>query len=186
VALADPADVDLRGLRVAMHARTEAAVADEATAAVVGQAAAALREAGAVVAEAAPPAGGHALTIDVWRSYGGDLRSDALYRLLRRWDAFRTEMLAFAARFDVLLGPVFPGPARAHGAMNVPGEIDPTGFTTPYSLTGWPAATVRCGTSREGLPIGVQVVAGPWRDDVALAAAQRLEDELGGWRPPPL
>ena len=43
----------------------------------------------------------------------------------------------------------------------------------------------RCGTSREGLPIGVQVVAGPWRDDVALAAAQRLEDELGGWRPPP-
>ena len=70
--------------------------------------------------------------------------------------------------------------------MNVAGEIDPTSFTTPHSLTGWPAATVRCGTSPEGLPIDVQLVARPWRDDLALAAALRLEQELGGWRPPDL
>jgi amidase len=68
--------------------------------------------------------------------------------------------------------------------MNRPGEPDPTSYTTPYSLTGWPAATVRCGTSPEGLPIGVQLVARPWRDDIALAAAQELERALGGWRPP--
>ena len=37
-----------------------------------------------------------------------------------------------------------------------------------------------------GLPIDVQVVAGPWRDDVALAAALRLEEALGGWRAPPI
>jgi hypothetical protein len=43
---------------------------------------------------------------------------------------------------------------------------------------------VRCGTSRGGLPIGVQLVAGPWRDDVALAAALRLEHDLGGWQAP--
>jgi amidase len=68
--------------------------------------------------------------------------------------------------------------------MDIPGELEPTSFTTPYNLTGWPAATVRCGTSPEGLPIDVQLAARPWRDDVALAAAVRLEDELGGWRPP--
>jgi amidase len=61
--------------------------------------------------------------------------------------------------------------------------VDPTSFTTPHSLTGWPAATVRCGTSAGGLPIGLQVVAHPWRDDVALAAARALEAALGGWRP---
>jgi amidase len=68
--------------------------------------------------------------------------------------------------------------------MNVPGELDPTSFATPYSLTGWPAATVRRGTSPEGLPIGVQLAARPWRDDVALAAALRLERELGGSQAP--
>jgi amidase len=44
-----------------------------------------------------------------------------------------------------------------------------------HKLTGWPAAVVRCGTSPEGLPIGVQVA----------AAAGRLEDVFGGWQPAP-
>jgi amidase len=167
-------------LRVAVFADG----AEPETVAVVERAAEALREAGATVAEAAPPSRGHALTIEVWRSYGGGMDALELYRLLRRWDAFRTEMLAFMERFDVLLTPVFPEPARRHGDMNRPGEIDPTGFTTPHSLTGAPAATVRCGTSATGLPIGVQLVARPWRDDVALAAALQLERALGGYRPP--
>ena len=152
----------------------------------MGAAAAALREAGATVEDAAPPAGGHDLTIEVWRSYGGELDSLGLYRLLRRWDAFRAEMLAFAERYDVLLSPVFAGPAPPHGALTGHAGVDPTSFTTPHSLTGWPAATVRCGSSPEGLPIGVQLVARPWRDDVALAAALALERALGGWRPAPL
>jgi amidase len=153
---------------------------------VVEEAASALRSAGAAVEHARHPAGGHALTIQVWRSYGEGISGAELWRLLRRWDAFRGEMLAFARRYDLVLSPVFPGPARLHGTMNVPGEIDPTSFTTPHSLTGWPAATVRCGTSPEGLPIGVQLVARPWRDDVALAAALALERAFGGWAPPTL
>jgi len=55
-----------------------------------------------------------------------------------------------------------------------------------YNLTGWPDAVVRGGTSPEGLPIGVQIVTRPWREDVALAVAQHLEGELGGWQRPPL
>ena len=56
-------------------------------------------------------------------------------------------------------------------------------YTGAYNLTGWPGAVVRGGTSPEGLPIGVQVVARPWREDVALAVAQQLETALGGWQP---
>jgi amidase len=185
-ALFDPHAVGLRGLRVATFTELDYAAADAATAAVVGDAAGALREAGAIVAEARPPSGGHDLTIEVWRSYGGELDSLGLYRLLRRWDAYRTEMLAWGERHDLLLSPVFGGPAPPHGALAGHVGIDPTGFTTPHSLTGWPAATVRCGSSPEGLPIGVQLVARPWRDDVALAAAETLERALGGWRPSPL
>ena len=44
---------------------------------------------------------------------------------------------------------------------------------------------VRAGSSAEGLPIGVQVVARPWREDVALAVARHIEEALGGWRAPP-
>jgi len=151
--------------------------ADAETAGVVNAAAAVLD-----AVEASPPAGGHEITIEVWRSYGGGMDALALYRLLRRWDAFRGEMLAFMARFDVLITPVFPEPARRHGEMNRGG--DRTFFTTPHSLTGAPAATVRAGTSSTGLPTGVQVIARPWREDVALEAARRIENALGGYSSP--
>ena len=95
-------------------------------------------------------------------------------------------MLAWGERYDVLLSPVSDGPAPPHGGLADRDGVDPACFATPHSLTGWPVATVRCGSSPEGLPIGVQLVARPWRDDVALAAAAALERALGGWRPSPL
>jgi amidase len=45
---------------------------------------------------------------------------------------------------------------------------------------------VRAGTSPDGLPIGVQLVAHPWREDIALAAARVVEAATGGWRAPAL
>jgi amidase len=45
----------------------------------------------------------------------------------------------------------------------------------PSLNAGWPVVVVRAGTSREGLPIGVQVVAAPWREDAALALARQIE-----------
>jgi amidase len=56
--------------------------------------------------------------------------------------------------------------------------------TAAYNLTGWPAAVVRCGTSSDGVPIGVQVVSHPWREDICLAVAKQLETVLGGWQRP--
>ena len=54
--------------------------------------------------------GGHERTIEVWRSYGDGVAAADLWRLLRRWDDFRSRMLAFAARYDLLVCPVFPTP----------------------------------------------------------------------------
>jgi amidase len=71
-------------------------------------------------------------------------------------------------------------PAREHG------PVRGSSYAYAYNLTGWPGAVVRAGTSPEGLPIGVQMVAGPWREDVALALAARVEAATGGWLPPPL
>jgi amidase len=85
------------------------------------------------------------------------------------------------AHYDVILTPAAERPATPHGTDG--GWIP---YTLPYSLTGWPCVVVRAGTAPEGLPIGVQIVARPWRDDVAFAVGQAIEGALGGWQPPTL
>ena len=47
-----------------------------------------------------------------------------------------------------------------------------------------PATQVPLGLDAEGLPLGVQVVAGPARDHLSIAVALVLEREFGGWVPP--
>jgi amidase len=176
----DPSSVAVRGLRIAVQADNGIVGPDSGTLATIHAAADALAEAGAIVAEADLPAGGHALTREVWGSYDGEVSSLDVYRLLRRWDAYRSGMLRWLADWDAILCPVYPAAAHLHGKPIRNG----VSYTTPYSLTGWPCAVVRCGTSAEGLPIDVQVVTGPWRDHVALALAATLEAALGGFRPP--
>jgi amidase len=184
VPLGDPVDVPLPGLRVAVQVDNGLHPPTDETVATVVAAAEALRDAGAAVREARHPGGGHEVTHEVWRSYGDEMSAAELYDILRRWDAYRARMLAFLEHHDLILCPVFPSPAPLHGATAGPAGADRTSHTTPFNLTGWPAATVRCGTSPEGLPICVQLAAAPWREDVALAAAAVLERALGGWRAP--
>jgi len=110
--------------------------------------------------------------------------------LLFALDLYRSEMLGFMARYDLILCPVAAQPAT-RPTMPKPelGDILPPDlytYTAPFNLTGYPVVVIRAGTSPEGLPIGVQLIARPWREDVALAAAQHLEDVLGGWQPPTL
>jgi amidase len=69
-----------------------------------------------------------------------------------------------------------------HGASIEEENFRGFSHTMAYNVAGWPAAVVRCGTSDGGLPIAVQIVAAPWREDIALAVAARLEREFGGWK----
>ena len=102
-----------------------------------------------------------------------------------RWDLFRNSMLRFIESYDALLSPVMPYPALLHGTGFDDDKRIGFGYAQMHNLTGWPTATVRIGTSPEGLPIGVQVAARPWREDVALALVQHLEQTFGGWKMPP-
>ena len=91
-------------------------------------------------------------------------------------------MLGFMRSWDLILCPVEAFPAPLEEEKDARQAFT---YTTPYSLVGWPSAVVRAGTSLEGLPIGVQLVGAPWRDDLALAAAGRIQAALGGWQRPP-
>jgi len=96
-------------------------------------------------------------------------------RFWAKLDTFRTEMYKFLYDYDVLLSPVSFSPAVKHGTSTNDDIFPGYSYTMTHNLTGWPAATVRCGTSREGLPIGVQIAAAPWREDIVLSVAEFLE-----------
>jgi aspartyl-tRNA(Asn)/glutamyl-tRNA(Gln) amidotransferase subunit A len=100
---------------------------------------------------------------------------------VRRWYA------AQAARvfkdFDLLIAPSTPMPAPRVGqkTMELRGRTVPVRpmfglFTQPISAIGLPVCAVPVpGADPGGLPIGVQVIAAPWREDLALRAAAFLE-----------
>lgn len=107
-----------------------------------------------------------------------------LQRYWAEWDRYRAGMFAFFQNYDAILCPVYTQPALAHGASVDDENFRGFSHTMAWNLTGWPAAVVRCGESASGLPIAVQIVTHPWREDVALAIAAELERAFGGWRPP--
>lgn len=186
--LGDPAAVELKRLRVAFYTHDGVSAPTPETAASVRAAARALADAGATVEEQAPPGVEQCweITRGVWQWHRGETTATAYARLLWRWGRFRSRVLAFMEQRDAILCPVAACPAVTHGATADYNEATLISYTVAYSLTGWPAVVVRAGTSPEGLPLGVQVVARPWREDVALAVAQRIEDAFGGWQRPPL
>lgn len=93
------------------------------------------------------------------------------------------------ARVDVLVTPTVPYdpppargpiPSETEGRPQVPLSI--ASFTIPFNLSWHPAATVRVGLSRAGLPIGMQIVGPRHRDDLVLQVARAFEQERP-WHP---
>jgi amidase len=102
-------------------------------------------------------------------------------RLAEAMDANRTAFLQWAKPYELILCPASWGPAEpwpAEPTPQPPSNVN-FGYTTTYNNTGWPGAVVRAGTSPEGLPIGVQLITKPWREDIALAAAAFVEAAPG-------
>ena len=105
--------------------------------------------------------------------------------LMEAIDEARSRALGFFADYDAILCPSSHALARPHGASHGD-SFDDWSYVTIYNLLGWPGLSVRAGTSADGLPVGVQVVAAPWREDIALALALKIETLMGGYQKPPL
>ena len=175
--------VNIRGLRVAFFTDNTVVSPTPETATTVAAAAKALSDAGAEITEILPPSMDEAwqITLRYWHYCGAKGEVGEYFEFLKRWDLYRILMAGFMSDYDLILCPVEAGPAGLIGSEETaPGFT----YTTPFSLLGWPCAIVRAGTSPEGMPIGVQAVGAPWRDDIALAAAACIEGALGGWQPP--
>jgi Asp-tRNA(Asn)/Glu-tRNA(Gln) amidotransferase A subunit family amidase len=112
--------------------------------------------------------------------------------LLDAWiqrDVFRMQLFEQMRTFPVLLCPVASIPAFKHGEREweVEGKtvkyLDAWSYCEWFNLLGMPAATVPATTSSEGLPIGVQIAAVPWEEELVLTVAGIRQRELGAYKP---
>jgi amidase len=165
-------------MKVAYYTDDGISPANKHTVAAVQAAVKAIQEAGGRPTEARPD--GLDLANEVASAYWERVHMTHEV-LIRQWDQFRTTLLGFMQKFDLVITPVAPDgapPFRSQEPLD-----DQYSYTVPYSLGGNPAVVVRAGTSPDGMPIGVQVVARNWRDYAALSAAGWIEKHLGGWQP---
>lgn len=207
----DPADVNVETLRIGYHADNgiKTPIADIRR--VVDSAAGLLRDAGITVSEARPSgiemAGFifsrlftaddddmlealledcHTSTVSPRVQAGLDRKPPAISQrefaqVLTLWDNYRSTMLSYFNDFDVLLCPVNADTAIPHGAAE---DLAAYSYTLSFNLTGWPGAVIRGGTDEAGLPIGLQIVSRPFREDHCLAVAGWLEQRLGAFPGP--
>jgi amidase len=214
VPLGDPADVDLKSLRVAYYTTNGQWDPTPEIQQTVTDSVALLKRLGAKVTADAPPkmkelgearqafngADGREYMRRLLKLHGttqaspglrldGDVLPSAEFtRLCEVMDAIKSEQLAWFEQYDLIVCP-------ASDRAPIPLDYEPpaerprnASYMSNYNTNGWPAGVVRCGTSTEapGLPLGVQLVAQPWRDDVLLAALAYLEQQSGGWSSPPI
>ena len=106
----------------------------------------------------------------------------------------RDSVDAVLAGLDVLVAPTTPIAATAVGATHaeINGERQPVRqslirFTRPFNVTGHPAASIPCGFTRDGLPIGLQIVGRPFDEATVLRVADAYQSATD-WhtRRPPL
>jgi len=210
VPVGDPARVNLKNLRIAYYTTNGQMDPTPELQATVRQCVAYFEALGAVITPDAPPkmkelaeirsafsgANGrdhmrrllklHGTTqASPGLNLGGDaLPSADLTRLCEEMDAIKSEQLSWFEKYDLIICPASqqaPIPLDWERPKNWSGAS----YTSQYNTTGWPAGVVRVATAaKDNLPLGIQVVAQPWRDDVVIAALDYIESKTGGWMKP--
>ena len=105
---------------------------------------------------------------------------------------FARSLIGFFQRYDLLLTPVLAERPLTIGTIQTD-SADPraafartaqfTPYTAVWNVTGQPAIALPLSVGADGLPVAVQLVARPLRDDLLLALAQQLETAYG-WNQP--
>lgn len=97
-------------------------------------------------------------------------------------NALRVELLQLLGDDSVLLYPSHPKIAPYHNhPIFTPFNF---AYTALFNALGFPVTQCPLGLSKEGLPLGVQIVTTPYNDHLSLAVAKELEKGFGGWKNP--
>jgi aspartyl-tRNA(Asn)/glutamyl-tRNA(Gln) amidotransferase subunit A len=113
----------------------------------------------------------------VTEDYSRARRSQAIVR--RQLELFFEDYQLLLTPTTPIAAPLIEGPDAVEQARLL------TRYTAPFNLSGLPALSMPCGFTRQGLPIGLQLVAWSWRDGLLLQAAHAYEQAIGWhtWKP---
>jgi aspartyl-tRNA(Asn)/glutamyl-tRNA(Gln) amidotransferase subunit A len=127
-----------------------------------------------------------------WARGGAGLSGEQVFRGYSQMGAMRDAAVAACAPFDVVISPT--APIAAYAAELASPTDDPArplehiGFTLPFNMSEQPSASINCGTTRSGLPIGLQIT-GPRHDDLGVLqvchAWEQLRPAQRPWPQPP-
>ncbi len=99
---------------------------------------------------------------------------------VRHW--YQQQVLALFDQVDVLIAPATPcsAPRTGEKILHIAGQPQPLRpnlgyFTQPISAIGLPVCVVPTQDNSTGMPVGVQIIAAPWREDICLRVAAHLE-----------
>ncbi|MBY0237560.1 MAG: amidase [Burkholderiaceae bacterium] len=126
--------------------------------------------------------------IRAWVETAAGLSAAELFEGYSQMAAFREAAVAACEPFDYVLSPVSPVPAFAAewaSPLNDPARpFEHIAFTLPFNMSEQPAASINCGYTAAGLPIGLQII-GKRFDDVGVlglaAAFEQLRAPQRAW-----
>ncbi len=106
---------------------------------------------------------------------------------LRELERLKARMTDFFERYDLLATPTTPVPAypvrqppQTVNGIEVPHYASTTLLTILWNLTGQPAASLPCGFTAKGLPVGLQLI-GRYGDDPGVLRASRAFEKARPW-----
>ncbi|MDM0113881.1 amidase [Variovorax sp. J22R133] len=127
-----------------------------------------------------------------WAESAAQFSGEHVFRAFSQFHATRVAAVNACARFDYVISPTAPNlPAAAElpSPTNDPMRpLEHIGFTVPFNMSEQPAASINCGYTREGLPIGMQI-AGHRFDDLGVLRVSRAFEQIRApqrpWPEPP-
>ncbi|HEX6017841.1 MAG TPA: amidase [Burkholderiaceae bacterium] len=119
--------------------------------------------------------------IRAWAEGGERLTAAELFDGYSQMAALRDAAVVACQRYDFVLSPVSPVPSFAAewaGPTNDPARpLEHIAFTLPYNMSEQPAASINCGYTSGGLPIGLQII-GRRHDDLGVLQVSRAYEQL--------
>jgi aspartyl-tRNA(Asn)/glutamyl-tRNA(Gln) amidotransferase subunit A len=130
--------------------------------------------------------------IQRWADSAAGMSGEAVFRAASAFHDTRVATVRACSQFDYVISPVSPVmPAAAEDASptNDPlRALEHIGFTVPFNMSEQPAASINCGYSRGGLPIGLQIAGARFDDLGVLRVARAFElirEAQRPWPQPP-
>lgn len=128
--------------------------------------------------------------IQQWADSAAGMTGEAVYRAFHQFHLTRTATVQACRPFDYVISPVSPVPAFAAELASPTNDplrpLEHIGFTVPFNMSEQPAASINCGYTAGGLPIGLQIAGKRFDDLGVLQVSRAFEIIREAQRPWPL